>query len=147
MNTRKESQELIEKNQMKMDMQILLESINETTNYDLSMIEDETEPPVFVISLKYKAYPNNKHRFIHRITNLEAECLVKNIFENLKEIQGKEFILKDNYSLSNPNNVNHRSYGSSRNNIRMQEHYSSPIMDLYKEIYAEIRFSEGKGYM
>ena len=147
MNTRRESQELIDNNQMKMDMQELLKSINEITNYELSIVENETEPPRFVISLKYKAYLNDRHGFIHRITNLEAEYLVKNIFENIKEIQGRDFVLKDNYKLSNPNNINHRSHGSSRNNVRKQEHYSSPIMDLYKELYAEIRFYEGKGYM
>ena len=147
MKTRRESQELIDKNQMKTDMQILLKLINETTNYDLSIVEDETDPPLFVISLKYKVYPNDKHEFVHRITNLEAEYLVKNIFENIKEIHGKDFILTDNYDLSNPINIDHRSHGSKRYQIRKQESYSSPIMDLYKEIYAEIRFYEGKGYM
>ena len=147
MKTRRETQELIDKNQMKTDMKILLELINETTNYDLSIVEDETDPPLFVISLKYKSYTDNKFGFVHRITNLEAEYLAKNIFENLKEIQGKDFILKDNYDLSNPININHQSHGSKRYQIRKQESYSSPIMDLYKEIYAEIRFYEGKGYM
>ena len=141
MKTRRETQELIDQGQMKKDMQILLDSINEITNYDLSMIEEETEPPVFVISLKYKAYPNDRLGFIHRITNLEAEYLVKNIFENIKEIQGENYILKNNYELYNSDQL------SQRNTIRKQESYSSPIMDLHKEIYAKIRFYEESGYM
>ena len=130
MNTRRESQELIDKNQMKMDMQSLLNSINEFTRYELNIVEDETNSPTFVISIKYKSYQDDRMGFVHRITNLEASYLVKNIFENIKEIQGKDFILENNYRMSDPN----QTQGTKRSEIRKQENYSSPIMDLYKEI-------------
>lgn len=147
MNTRRESQELIDKNQMKMDMQSLLNSINEFTRYELNIVKDETNPPIFVISIKYKSYQDDRMGFVHRITNLEASYLVKNIFENIKEIQGKDFILENNYRMFDPNQISYRSQETIRHEIRKQESYPSPIMDLYKEIYVEIRFYEGKGYM
>ncbi len=110
MNTnRNEQQELIANNQMKMDMQVLLTSINEMTHYELSLIEDETDPPEFVISLKYKAYLNDRHGFIHRITNYEAKFLIENIFENMKELQGKDYVLKGNYEMFDPDHITYRS--------------------------------------
>ena len=46
----------------------------------------KTDPPLFVISFKnIKSYTDNKLGFVHRITNLEAEYLAKNIFENFKK--------------------------------------------------------------
>ena len=129
---------------MKTDLETLLMLINKNTDYVLGIIEDETDPPFFVVSMKYKNYTGDNHGFIHRITNLEAEYLAKNIFENIKELHGKEFILQGNYKLTYPDD---EGSGRTRVNVRMQDHYSSPIMDLCKEIYLEIRFYEGKGYM
>ena len=145
MNTRGEQQELMFNTRMKVDVEKLLISINELTNYDLSLVEDETDPPEFVISLKYKEYSNEELGYIHRITNIEAEFLIQNIFQNIKDLYGKDYILKDNYKMEDPSRVTHRSGGSNRGLIRKQSSFSSPIMNSYKEIYAQIRFSESEG--
>jgi len=144
MNTRHEQQELMFNTRMKVDVEKLLNSINELTNYDLSLVEDETDPPNFVISLKYKEYSNDEPKFIHRITNVEAEFLIQNIFQNIKELYGKDYILKGNYEMEDPGHVTYLQSGSNRANIEKQEKYPVPIMDSYKEIYAIIRFSESK---
>ena len=86
--TRKETQEKIDLNQMRTDMNVLITSINANSEYNIAICEEGTHPPRFEISVEYPRYNEGPHKFQRYISLGEAEEIARNIYHNIDNLHG-----------------------------------------------------------
>ncbi len=86
--TRKEIEEEINLNQMKMDMDVLIKSINSKSEHDIAICEVGTKLPRFEISVEYPPYNEGRHKFQRYISIREVEEIARNIYHNINDLHG-----------------------------------------------------------
>ena len=137
--TRKESQAKIEKNQLKMDMELLIKRINEKSEFDIAIVVEETDSSWFEISIEYPPYSDGKPNFQRRISMREVETIAWNIFYNIRDYHGYEY--------KNPNFewVKPREEGQQYSDGRTEYIQRSPDaedMPLHKKVHVRMLFAE-----
>ena len=141
-STRKETQDGINKNQMKTDMKVLIDRINANSDLKLTIIQEETNPPCFEISIEYEPYTEGPPYFQRRISRREAETIAWNIFHNIKDYHG--------YDYNNPNIqlVKPRDEGMQYSDEEKRDYieYRPDEVDipLHKKVHVRMVFSEGE---
>ena len=87
--TRKETQEKINLDQLKRDMDILINSINAKSEYNIAICEVlRTTTPRFDISVEYPRYNEGPRKFQRYISICEAEEIARNIYHNIDNLHG-----------------------------------------------------------
>ena len=96
MSTIKEQAKATAIRQLNLAVRDLIRSMNAANDFNISIVEQETESSWFDFSLEYPPYEDSPQKFQRRVSNLEAEEIAWNIFYIIKDCLGYNYN-EDNY--------------------------------------------------
>ena len=88
MRTVKETEEQSVKNQLILAVRNLIECMNSASDLNIEIVEEETSETSFVFSLEYPPYENNRQGFQRRVSSIDTNEFIHNVFDNIEEIMG-----------------------------------------------------------
>ena len=91
MSTIKEQAKATAIRQLNLAVRDLIKSMNAANDFNISIVEQETESSWFDFSLEYPPYEDSPQKFQRRVSNLEAEEIAWNIFYIIKDFLGYEY--------------------------------------------------------
>ena len=91
MSTVKETQEKILKAQLILEVRDLIKYMNSESKLNIAIVEDKTKDSWFEVSLEYSPYEDNRQKFHRRVSNLEVEEFISNVFSNIEDLMGCEY--------------------------------------------------------
>ena len=109
MPTIKEREEATVKNQLDLAVRNLITAMNSESDFNIAIVEEETDPPWFEISVEYPPYENSPQKFQRRVSNFKAEEIARNIYYIIKDFFGYKY--EEEFKLLKPCSENsHHSY-------------------------------------
>ena len=69
----------------------LITAMNSESNFNIAIVEEETDPPWFEISVEYPPYEGSPQKFQRLVSNIKAEEIALNIYYNIKDLLGYEY--------------------------------------------------------
>ena len=91
MSTIKEREKKTVKNQLNLAVRDLIKSMNSANDFNISIVERETESSWFEFTLEYPPYEDSPQKFQRRVSNIEADKIAWTIFYSIKDFFGYEY--------------------------------------------------------
>ncbi len=91
MSTIKEREEQTRKNQLCLTVKALIDYMNKANDLKITIDKEETERTTFEFTLEYLPYEDNKQNLHRRVSNLEVEEFIENVFNNIEDFIGGEY--------------------------------------------------------
>lgn len=91
MSTVKEREKKTVENQLRVAVRNLIGVMNEDSDLNIDIVEEEEHNTVFEFSLEYPPYKGYQGIFQRRVSNLEIEEFIENVMSNIEEIIGCKY--------------------------------------------------------
>ena len=97
MSTIKETQEKTVKAQLNLAVRDLIKYMNSASELNIAIVEEETKDSWFEFLLEYPPYEDNRQKFQRRVSNLETDEFISNVFSNIEDFMGCEYNQDNNF--------------------------------------------------
>ncbi len=138
--TVKDAAKKIDLSQLKMNVETLIKCINSSSDYDIAIVPEETQPPWFEFSLECPAYNDNRMKFRRYISYLEVETIAMNIYENIKNYHNPEYEL--NFCVLLPRDESTQYSDPDKRDKTEKPTQDKKHVTLFKKIHLRMGFFE-----
>lgn len=135
--TVKEVTETGVENQLDLAVRNLISAMDLESVLDITIVEEETKPPWFEVSLEYPPYENSPQKFQRRVSISKAEEIARNIYYNIKDVLGFEYKAEEFKLLQPPGEI-------AQHDRPISSSWSDSGKVLYKKIHIRIGFIENR---
>ena len=137
MKTVKEQEQDTVIKQFILAVRALIKYMNSDNEYNIAIVEEDSNGKSFEFSLEYTLYEDNRLNFQRRVSNLQAEEFISNVFDNIEDFIGIKYKRGDTF-------VKVRVPAGEKQipieNVGMFSRYG--ILHFYRKIHIRILFVE-----